>query len=102
MKCESESNIPKYDYNETNMIKFENAFSTNLYNKNYLNEVDLNEANFNDLLTNINSLVGECFIMDESMLQSKCYRINNPWITSGIIASIATKDHLYNLWRKSV
>ena len=51
------------------MIKFENAFSTYLYNKNYLNEVDLNKANFNDLVTNINSLVGECFIMDESILQ---------------------------------
>ena len=84
------------------MINFENAFSTYLYNKNYLSEVDLNEANFIDLVTNINSLVGECFIMYESMLQSKRNRINNPWITSGIIASIAKKYHLYNLWRKSV
>ena len=84
--CESESIIPKYDYKETNMIKFENAFSTYLYNKNYLDKVDLNEANFNDLVTNIN--------MDESMVQSKRNRINNPWIIFGIIASIAKKYHL--------
>ena len=100
--CESESNVPKYDYNETNMIKFENAFSAYLHNKNYFNEVDLNEVNFKDLVTNINSLVGDCFIMDDSLLQSKRNRINNPWITSGIIASIAKKDYLYDLWRKSV
>ena len=40
--------------------------------------------------------------MDDSLLQSKRNRINNPWITSGIIASIAKKDYLYDLWRKSV
>ena len=84
------------------MIKFENAFSTYLQNKNYFNEVDLNEVNFKDLVTNINSLVGDCFIMDDSLLQSKSNRISNPWITSGIIASIAKKDYLYDLWRKSV
>ena len=84
------------------MIKFENAFSAYLHNKNYFNEVDLNEVNFKDLVTNINSLVGDCFIMDDSLLQSKRNRINNPWITSGIIAYIAKKDYLYDLWRKSV
>ena len=47
--------------------------------------------------------VGDCFIMDESLLQSKRNRIKkNPWITSGIIASIAKKYNLYDLWRKSV
>ena len=40
--------------------------------------------------------------MDDSLLQSKRNRINNPWITSGIIASIAKKYYLYDLWRKSV
>ena len=84
------------------MIKFENAFSAYLHNKNYFNEVDLNEVNFKDLVTNINSLVGDCFIMDNSLLQSKRNRINNPRITSGTIASIAKKDYLYDPWRKSV
>ena len=46
--------------------------------------------------------IGDCFIMDESMLLSKHYRINNPRITSGIIASISKIDHFYDRWRKSV
>ena len=40
--------------------------------------------------------------MDDNLLLSKRNRINNPWITSGIIASIAKKDYLYNQWRQSI
>ena len=40
--------------------------------------------------------------MDESLLQSKRNRTNNPWVTSGLIASIAKKYYLYDICRKSV
>ena len=81
--------------NETNMIKFENTLnSKNVHNKNYLNEVDLNEVNFKDLVTNIYSLVGECFIMDESLLQSKRNIINNPSIAKNTIFMIYGESQL--------
>ena len=40
--------------------------------------------------------------MDVNILHSKRNKINNPWITNGIIASINRKDYLFKLWRKSV
>ena len=40
--------------------------------------------------------------MKVSLKVIKRNRINNPWITNGIINSISKNDHLYNLWRKSV
>ena len=100
--CETEPNSPKYDFNETNMIKFENEFEKYLKCKGHFKNAILDEINFEDLMTSINKLVEECFAMDESLLRSKRNRINNPWITSGIIASIAKKDYLSYCWRKSV
>ena len=37
-----------------------------------------------------------------SKLNSRRNRINNPWITNGIIASISHRDYLYKKWRKSI
>ena len=48
----------------------------------------------------MNMLVDECFLLDENMQRSKRNRINNPWITSGIIASISRKDFLHHKWVK--
>ena len=50
----------------------------------------------------MHELIEECFLMDESMSKSKRNRIENPWITSAIIASIKKNDYLYKKWRKSV
>ena len=56
------------------MIKFENSFSNFLTSNNYF----------------------------QRFLKSKRNRIENPWITSAIIASIKKNDYLYKKWRKSV
>ena len=40
-------------------------------------------------------------MLDENMQLSKRNRINNPWITSGIIASISRKDFLHDNWLKT-
>ena len=49
----------------------------------------------------MNMLVDECFLLDENMQHSKRNRINNLWITSGIIASISRKDFLHDNWVKT-
>ena len=54
------------------MIKFENAFSAYLHNKNYFNEVDLNEVNFKDLVTNINSYL----LVTVLLWMIVCYKVN--------------------------
>ena len=36
------------------------------------------------------------------MLNSRRNRINNSWITNGIIASISHRDYLYKKWRKLI
>ena len=46
-------------------------------------------------------LVDECFLLDENMQCSNRNRINNPWITSGIIASISRKYFLHDNWVKT-
>ena len=100
--CETESNLPKYDFNETNMSKFENNFLSYLGCKSYFEDAILDETNFEELMTSISKLVDDCFLMNENLLLSKRNRINNPWITSGIIASIAKKDYLSYCWKQSV
>ena len=100
--CESDMPIKKYDYNESNMIKYENLLEIYLSTNNFVGEMLPNEGGFNDLICKIHELVDECFLMDESLLKSKRNRINNPWITNGIITSISKNDHLYQNWRKSV
>ena len=100
--CKADLNLPKYDFNESNMIKFETEFIKYLNNKAYFVDAILDEINFEELMTSVNRLIDECFLMDDNLLLSKRNRVNKPWITSGIIASIAKKDYLYNLWRQSI
>ena len=99
---EDEPNLHRYDYNESNMSKFEEIFKTYFHESNYFHESEFNEKNFESFIKDINDKIDECFLMDESIYNSKRNRINNPWITSGIIASINHRDYLYKLWRKSV
>ena len=84
------------------MYKFENLFSTYLNESQNYDNIETNENNFEELLGKINELVDKCFLMDISMLNSRCNRINNPWITNGIIASISHRGYLYKKWRKSI
>ena len=93
---------PRYDYNESNMSRFENLFSAYVTEKDNFNKIEANEENFESLVGKMNKLVDECFLMDVNMLNSRRNRINNPWITTGIIASISKRDNLYKLWRKSI
>ena len=93
-ESEDEPAPQRYDYNASNMYKFENLFSTYLNESHNFDNIETNENNFEELLGKLNELVDKCFLMDISMLNSRCNRINNPWITNGIIASISHRDYL--------
>ena len=92
--CEPDIASKKYDYNESNMIKFENSFSNFLTSNNYFQRFLPNKDKFEKLINKMQELIEECFLMDESMLKSKRNRIENPWITSAIIAPIKNNDYL--------
>ena len=47
----------------------------------------------------MNALDKTCKLETPKTTKRNC--INNPWITTGIIKSITTKDELYNNWTRS-
>lgn len=99
----STPNLPKYDFSESNMLNFENDFFNYLASNDFLvDDFSASEEKFENLISNMSELIDECFLMDESAQSSKRNRIVNPWISSGIIASINKKDFLYGKWRKSI
>ena len=52
---------------------------------------------FNDVIKNT---MEDCFSVDPSLTFNRRNRLVNPWITSGIIASIKEKILLYKIGRK--
>ena len=83
------------------MVQFENSFTNFVQSNNYYENSTINEQSFETLVNKMNMLVDTCFLLDENMQRSKRNRINNPWITSGIIASISRKDFLHDNWVKT-
>ena len=49
----------------------------------------------------LDELIDQNFKIDACTVTSKRNRLFNPWITSGIIASVHTKTFLYKNWKKS-
>ena len=83
------------------MVQFENSFTNFVQSNNYCENSTINEQSFETLVNKMNMLVDECFLLYENMQRSKRNIINNPWITSGIIASISRKDFLHDNWVKT-
>ena len=83
------------------MVQFENSFTNFVQSNNYCENSTINEQSFETLVNKMNLLVDECFLLDENMQRSKRYRINNSWITSGIISSISRKDFIHDKWVKT-
>ena len=81
-----------YDYSTSNV----DAFLTSIDNE--LN-IDPPE-NFSSFCTTFQKHLDKAFKLDKPKL-SKRNALNNPWITSGLVTSIRTKDSLYDSWKKS-
>ena len=72
-------------------LKFLSTFST------------LAEECFAKFLSTFSTLAEECFATDSVLAnRPKRNRFVNPWITSGIIASVKRKNHLHRQWNKTV
>ena len=94
---------PKYDTCESNIDKFVEKLSSSIIGMDgVVSESDCIESNFEVFATSLSGLIDECFLVPEKLQHSKRNRLINPWITSGIIASINRKNFLYKRWKKSI
>ena len=89
--------LPKYDYSETNKIKFLNDVENTIYKK----TIHYTEENFEIFNKLINSKIDENFKVDSKMQTSKRNKLYNPWITNGIIVSVKRKELYYREWKRS-
>ena len=94
--------LPRYDYCESNMITFIDSLKSTLSSNGFFDEFSLSEESFNKLVKTLTDSIESSFLIDPEQLTSRRNRIVNPWITTGIIVSIAKKYHLYKNWRKTV
>ena len=94
----NESNIPKYDYCETNLNNFVKEIE--MMSK---KDIKYSECNFDSFVNEIKNKIEENFkITSQAPLTSKRNIFSNPWITPGIINSVNRKHHLYVKWKRSV
>ena len=91
-------NYPKYDYCESNFIKFNECISTRLES----GPLPYDENGFNTFSVMLTDTIDECFLTDPQAYNSRRNRLINPWITSGLINSIEKKNTLYKKWKKTV
>ena len=89
--------LPRYDYCETNLIKFNEKLSNQLNNL----SLPYTEDGFNNFMECFVSSIDDCFLVDQKIFKSKRNRLLNPWITNGIINSINQNQFLYKTWKKS-
>ena len=96
---DNSSSLPKYDFCESNVDKFLSELSMGLNS----NAFDYNsEEGFEDFVNLINETIDINLLTDKTAFcKSKRNRLLNPWITSGIIASVNKKAYYYRTWKKT-
>ena len=88
---------PHYDYCQTNISKFLDDVNNGIT----VQEFIYDEEGFKIVSSKLDELIDQNFKIDACTVTSKRNRLFNPWITSGIIASVHTKTFLYKNWKKS-
>ena len=97
VSADSKKQLPHYDFCESNMDSFSNSISAKLSDG-----FSSDEPGFNQFVSTLVDTIDECFLVDKEKMKSRRNRLINPWITSGIIASIDKKNYLYKKWKKTV
>ena len=82
-----------YDYCNKNVDKFLISIEEELCTR--------TPEDFSNFCTTFHEHLDKAFKLEKPK-SSKRTPITNPWITSGLIASIKTKDKLYDSWKKSM
>ena len=83
----------KYDFCVKNLDKLNALLSSRLHDQKQV-------SNYESFLNIFTKSMNETCML-KTIKVSKRNKVRNPWITSGIINSIAHRDHLYNKWKKS-
>ena len=95
-----EKGMPRYDTCETNINTFMGSMSSKFADPSVFS--DYGENSFNEFSTSFAKLIDECFMIPPEIVKSRRNRLTNPWITSGIIASVKNKAVLYDKWKKTI
>ena len=94
---DSKKELPCYDFCQSNMDSFTSSLATKLND-----DFSSDEPGFNQFVSTLVDTIDEYFLVDQEKMKSRRNRLINPWITSGIIASINKKNFLYRKWKKTV
>ena len=90
---------PRYDYCESNLVTFRDALCQKL--EALLTNLEPSSSGFSQFSHIMKTAIDECFLTEPTTCNSKRNRQINPWVTNGIINSIAKKESLYARWTKS-
>ena len=91
--------LPKFDYCETNVCKFLEEVKETITD----NEICYTNEGFKSFVDSMINKIDETFRVDEEVFKkSRRNFLVNPWITSGIIASVSKKNYYYKQWKKTV
>ena len=101
----SEHELTENQNNEQNRIKITHSYSTDNLDKlnNFLITCfqDNRPVSFNDIINAIQNGIDETCKL-KNVKTTKRNTHNNPWISTGLINSIAKRDRLYFKWKKTV
>ena len=97
----SNKQLPRYDFCESNMDCFKNSILTK-FSDSFDEDFTIDAPGFNKFVSTLVVSIDEHFLVDQEKMKSRRNRLINPWITSGIIASINRKNFLYKKWKKTV
>ena len=87
-------NKVKYDFSKDNLFDLSKLLS------NRLNECNKASLSFETIMNVLQTSMDDTCKLTTNKL-SKRNRVNNPWITSGIINSISKRDRIYKKWKKT-
>ena len=87
-----EHHIQYYDYSGRNVRMFTEALGRELNTK--------EPSDFDEFYSIFNNQLDTACKLERPKCSKRTYK-SNPWITSGLAASISRKHELYNLWKKA-
>ena len=82
----------KYDFNNSNLKKLRNALTTKV------STITEDNYTFEQFICMLNKCIDDSCKLNIPT-HSKRNKLNNPWITKGVMNSISKRDRLYKKWR---
>ena len=86
--CKNNIKKVKYNFSKDNLCDLSKLLT------NRLNQCNKTDISFKTVINALQTSIDDTCMLNTNRF-SKRNRVNNPWITSGIINSISKRDHIY-------